>query len=67
MFSRNKSSKKITGLEQLKMYLEQQGKDAGYLDEIKFKNDRDHDIVSNKTGANKIAKESARQWVKENE
>ena len=62
---RNKSTKKINGLGELKMYLEQQGKDARYLDDIKFKNDRDHDIVSNKTGANKVAKESAREWVNE--
>ena len=56
----------MNSLEELKMYLDQQGESSQFLDGIRFKNDMDHDIVSNKTGANKIAKESARIWVQEN-
>ena len=65
-FFRNKSSKKVNSLVELKYYLKQQGEDETFLENIKFKNDRDHDIVSNKTGANKLAKLSAREWVEEN-
>ena len=56
----------MNSLIELKYYLKQQGEDETFLENIRFKNDRDHDIVSNKTGANKQAKLSAREWVEEN-
>ena len=63
---RDGSQKKVEGLTELKYYLKQQKEDVLFLDDIKFKNDKDEDIVSNKVGANKIAKQLALQWIKEN-
>ena len=56
----------MEGLTELKYYLQQQKEDVLFLNDIKFKNDKDEDIVSNKVGANKIAKIQALKWIKEN-
>lgn len=66
VFRSIKGNKKLYGLEELRFYLNQQGLDYEFLKSVKFQNDRDHDVVSNKVGANKIAKEKAKKWIKSN-
>merc|ERR1739848_171087 len=47
---RNCENKKLTSLEELKNELE----DTSFLEDTTFKTGFDHDIVSNKVGANKV-------------
>ena len=61
---RNRNNKKVLGLKQLQSHLDQEGHDGLFLDSIAFKSDKDPQIVSNKVGANKIAKRQARDWIK---
>ena len=62
---RNKRNKKLIGLKQLQAHLDQQGHDGLFLEKIAFKSDKDPEIVSNKVGANKIAKRQARDWIQD--
>merc|ERR1711892_1035487 len=56
---RNCENKKLTSLEDLKEELE----DASFLANAEFKSAFCHDIVSNKVGANKIARRAAKAWM----
>merc|ERR1711892_995560 len=56
---RNCDNKKLTSLEDLKEELE----DASFLANAEFKSAFCHDIVSNKVGANKIARKAAKAWM----
>ena len=62
---RDRNNKKVLGLKQLKVHLDQQGEDRLFLDKMEFKSDKDPEVVSNKVGANKIAKKQARDWINE--
>ena len=63
---RNRNNKKFLGLKKLHSHLDQQGQDKLFLEDIAFKSDKDPEIVSNKVGANKIAKKEACDWINEN-
>merc|ERR1712059_39453 len=56
---RNRNNKKLFSLEDLKMELE----DPAFLDHMEFKTAFCHDIVSNKVGANTIARKAAKAWM----
>merc|ERR1711892_640432 len=56
---RNCENKKLTSLEDLKEELE----DVSFLANAEFKSAFCHDIVSNKVGANKIARKAAKAWM----
>merc|ERR1712168_1788539 len=58
---RNCENKKLTSLEELKNELE----DTSFLENTTFKTGFDHDIVSNKVGANKVARRAAKAWMAE--
>merc|ERR1712055_185527 len=58
---RNCENKKVTSLEELKEELE----DTSFLENSTFKSGFSHDIVSNKVGANKIARKAAKAWMAE--
>merc|ERR1712123_408572 len=58
---RNCENKKVTSLEELKDELE----DTAFLDNAEFKSAFSNDIVSNKVGANKIARRAAKAWMAE--
>merc|ERR1719312_597220 len=58
---RNCENKKLTSLEELKNELE----DTSFLEETTFKTGFSHDIVSNKVGANKVARRAAKAWMAE--
>ena len=60
---RNKNNKKFFGMNQLQSHLNQQGKDGRFLEHMSFKSDKDPEVVSNKVGANKVAKRQARDWI----
>merc|ERR1712123_17943 len=62
---RNISNKKLLGLKELQLHLEQQGHDRKFLEQVAFKSDKDPEVVSNKVGANKIAKKEAQDWINE--
>merc|ERR1712059_144683 len=53
------NNKKLFSLEDLKMELE----DPAFLDHMEFKTAFCHDIVSNKVGANTIARKAAKAWM----
>merc|ERR1712212_1384309 len=56
---RNCQNRKLTSLEELKEELE----DVSFLENAVFKSAFSHDIVSNKVGANKIARRAAKAWM----
>merc|ERR1711892_132054 len=56
---RNCENRKLTSLEDLKEELE----DVSFLANAEFKSAFCHDIVSNKVGANKIARRAAKAWM----
>merc|ERR1712212_613482 len=56
---RNCQNRKLTSLEELKEELE----DVSFLENADFKSAFSHDIVSNKVGANKIARRAAKAWM----
>merc|ERR1712076_37078 len=56
---RNCENKKVSSLEELKEELE----DTSFLETANFKSAFSHDIVSNKVGANKIARKAAKEWM----
>merc|ERR1712212_575471 len=56
---RNCQNRKLTSLEELKEELE----DVSFLENAAFKSAFSHDIVSNKVGANKIARRAAKAWM----
>merc|ERR1711892_1143235 len=56
---RNCENKKLTSLEDLKEELE----DVSFLENAEFKSAFCHDIVSNKVGANKIARRAVKAWM----
>merc|ERR1712106_841510 len=58
---RNSANRKLTSLEELKEELE----DISFLENTTFKTGFSHDIVSNKVGANKIARKAAKAWMAE--
>ena len=58
---RNCENKKLSSLEELKNELE----DTSFLEDTTFKTGFDHDIVSNKVGANKVARRAAKVWIAE--
>merc|ERR1711970_1385514 len=58
---RNVENKKLTSLEELKQELD----DTSFLENATFKSGFSHDIVSNKVGANKIARKQAKAWMAE--
>ena len=62
---RNISNKKLLGLKELQLHLEQHGHDRKFLEQVAFKSDKDPEVVSNKVGANKIAKKEAQDWINE--
>merc|ERR1711892_22771 len=58
---RNCKNKKLTSLEELKEEFE----DASFLKNTEFKSAFSNDIVSNKVGANKVARRAANAWIAE--
>ena len=56
---RNSNNKKLTSLDELKAELE----DVSFLENLEFKSAFSHDIVSNRVGANKIARKAAKAWM----
>lgn len=62
---RNSDNKTLHSLDDLKLHYQLAGKDAAFLAEKKFQTGSDHDIVSNKVGANKRARKSAQRWITE--
>merc|ERR1711970_1628224 len=56
---RNSENKKLTSLDELKDELD----DVSFLENLEFKSAFSHDIVSNKVGANKIARKAAKAWM----
>merc|ERR1712055_674758 len=58
---RNCENKKVSSLEELKEEIE----DTSFLETANFKSAFSHDIVSNKVGANKIARKAAKEWMAE--
>merc|ERR1712212_1365156 len=52
---RNSENKKLTSLDELD--------DVSFLENFEFKSAFSHDIVSNKVGANKIARKAAKAWM----
>merc|ERR1712055_685865 len=56
---RNCENKKVSSLEELREELE----DTSFLETANFKSAFSHDIVSNKVGANKIARKAAKEWM----
>merc|ERR1711892_1610199 len=56
---RNCENKKLTSLDDLKDELE----DVSFLENAEFKSAFCHDIVSNKVGANKIARKATKAWM----
>merc|ERR1712212_1419927 len=56
---RNSENKKLTSLDELKDELD----DVSFLENFEFKSAFSHDIVSNKVGANKIARKAAKAWM----
>merc|ERR1712106_162143 len=55
----NCENKKLTSLDDLKDELD----DVSFLENAEFKSAFCHDIVSNKVGANKIARRAAKAWM----
>merc|ERR1712215_525841 len=58
---RNCENKKVSSLEELREELA----DTSFLETANFKSAFSHDIVSNKVGANKIARKAAKEWMAE--
>merc|ERR1712212_1399331 len=56
---RNSENKKLTSLDELKDELD----DVSFLENLEFKSAFSHDIVSNRVGANKIARKAAKAWM----
>ena len=62
---RNSSNTKIRGFVEFCSYLKMHGVDPSFLDCAVFKSDTSVSIVSNKTGANSLARREASEWVEE--
>merc|ERR1711971_1071382 len=62
---RNSANQTLNSLDDLKLHYKLAGKDIAFLTEKKFKTGSDHEIVSNKVGANRKARKSAQRWIAE--
>lgn len=61
LYCRNANNDKYNGLEEL----EGMGIDVSIFKATQFRSGCDHSIVSNKVGANKIARRAAKQWTRD--
>merc|ERR1711971_19317 len=62
---RNSANQTLNSLDDLKLHYKLSGKEIAFLTEKKFKTGSDHEIVSNKVGANRKARKDAQRWIAE--
>lgn len=62
---RSSNNDKVETREELRALLQDSGHSTENLDRLEFVSDKQHHIVSNKVGANKLARQAAQQWIRE--